>query len=233
MEGFTIVDAGVLVIVLLSAILAYSRGFVRELFAILGWVAAAAAGFVFAPQVAPLVKQVPVIDGFLGDNCELSTIAGFFAVFAGTLIVVSIIMPLFASVVQRSALSGIDQGLGFLFGVARGLILVAVAFLVYNRMIAGDAVPVVDDSRSAQVFASVEQKLNDQVPTDAPGWVADRYNELVGQCGSAPVVIDGATAPAADAPAAAPAEPAAEGEGAATGDGTSGIGATGAKVVTP
>lgn len=48
MEGFTIVDAGVGVIILLSAVLAYSRGFVREVLAIGGWVAAAIAAFVFA-----------------------------------------------------------------------------------------------------------------------------------------------------------------------------------------
>ena len=45
MEGFTIVDAGVGVIILLSAVLAYSRGFVREVLAIGGWVAAAIAAF--------------------------------------------------------------------------------------------------------------------------------------------------------------------------------------------
>lgn len=199
MESFTIVDAAVVVIVLLSAILAYSRGFVRELFAILGWVVAGLAGFMFAKQAAPLVKQVPVLDKFLGDNCELSMIAGFFVVFALALIVVSILSPLFASIIQRSALSGVDQGLGFLFGVGRGVLLVAVAFLVYNRMLADAAVPMVDNSRSAAVFASLEAKLNDQVPTDAPGWLAGRYNELVGSCGTATTVAPATTeqAPAA------------------------------------
>ena len=193
MEGFTIVDAGVLVIVLMSAILAYSRGLVREIFAILGWVAAGAAGFMFAAQAAPLVKQIPVIDKFLGDNCELATIAGFFAVFAGALILVSIFTPLFSAIIQRSALSGVDQGLGFLFGVARGVLLVAVAFLVYDRLMADAAVPMVDNSRSAAVFSSVSAKLNEQVPSAAPGWIAQRYNDLVGVCGAATTVDPAAT----------------------------------------
>jgi membrane protein required for colicin V production len=179
--------------VLLSAILAYSRGLVREVFAILGWVAAGFAGFYFAAKAAPLIKQIPVLDKFLGDNCELSTIAGFFAVFAGALILVSIFTPLFSSIIQRSALSGVDQGLGFLFGVARGVLLVAVAFLVYNRLMAEAAVPMVDNSRSAAVFASVEAKLNEQVPSDAPGWIAQQYNELVGACGAETIVDPAAT----------------------------------------
>lgn len=194
MEGFTIIDAVVAVVIILSAILAYSRGVAREVLAILGWVAAAVLAFLFAPRVEPLIKQIPVLDKFLGDSCELSIIAAFAGVFALALIVMSILTPLFSSAVQRSALGGIDQGLGFLFGVLRGLVLVAVAFVVYDRAIANAALPVVDNSRSARVFASVEQSLDAQVPADAPAWIVARYNELVGDCG-APVqsVPDAAT----------------------------------------
>ena len=53
MEGFTLVDAGVAGIIVLSAILAYSRGFVREAMAIAGWVGAAFLAFLFAPQAQP------------------------------------------------------------------------------------------------------------------------------------------------------------------------------------
>jgi membrane protein required for colicin V production len=183
MEGFTIVDAVVAVVILLSAILAYSRGLVREVLAIAGWVAAAVLAFIFAPQAEPLIQQVPVLSDFLGDSCELSVIAAFATVFALSLVVVSIFTPLFASAVQRSALGGIDQGLGFLFGVLRGLILVAIAFVVYDRVVLNDTVPVVDDSRSAEVFASMQTALADAMPEDAPGWVVDRYEELVSSCG--------------------------------------------------
>ena len=41
MEGFTLVDAVVAGVIVLSAILAYSRGLVREGMAILGWILAA------------------------------------------------------------------------------------------------------------------------------------------------------------------------------------------------
>lgn len=182
MEGFTIVDAGVGVIVLLSAVLAYSRGFVREALAIGGWVAAAIAAFIFAPQAQPLVQQIPVLDRFLGDSCELSMIAAFAVVLALTLVVASIFIPLFASAVQRSALGGVDQALGFLFGALRGLVLVAVAFLVYERALAGSSIPVVDNSRSAEIFQDFEARLNEQMPADAPGWVVRKYEELVSSC---------------------------------------------------
>src|SRR3990167_8663504 len=111
MEGFTLVDAGVAGIIVLSAILAYSRGFVRE--AMAGWVGAAFLAFLFAPSAQPLVKEIPVLGNFLGDSCELSIIAAFAAVFAIGLVLASLFTPLFSSVVQRSALGGLDQGLGF------------------------------------------------------------------------------------------------------------------------
>lgn len=199
MEGFTIVDAVVAVVIVLSAILAYSRGVVREIFAILGWVAAAWLAYSFAAQAEPLVKQIPVLSDFLGDSCELSMIAAFALVFAVTLIIMSIFTPLFSSVVQRSALGGVDQALGFLFGVARGLLLVAIAFIVYHQAMANAAVPVVDKSRSASVFAKFQQSIASQMPSDAPGWVVQRYEHLVGSCPTAGTDVTPTTAPAAPA----------------------------------
>ena len=199
MEGFTIVDAVVAAIILMSAILAYSRGLVREVLAIAGWIAAAVLAFIFAPQAEPLIKQIPVLDKFLGDSCELSIIAAFAGVFALALIVMSIFTPLFSSAIQRSALGGIDQGLGFLFGVLRGILLVAVAFVVYSRVLTGSTVPVVDKSQSAKIFASLEQRLNQEVPQDAPGWILARYQELVGDCGApTSTAVDTGTAGASD-----------------------------------
>lgn len=184
MDGFTIIDGIVAVVIILSAVLAYSRGFVREVLSIGGWVLAAIAAYVFAPMVEPLMKEVPVLKDFLGPSCELAMIAAFAAVFAVALIVFSIFTPLFAGAVQRSALGGIDQGLGFLFGVARGAVLVAIAFIVYERVIVSDPIPMVDDSRTAVVFAQVSEAIDEQIPTDAPGWIADQYDALIGKCSS-------------------------------------------------
>lgn len=196
MQGFNLVDGGVAVVIVLSAILAYSRGFVREMMAIVGWVGAAILAFLLAPTVQPLVKEIPVINKFLADSCELSIIAAFALTFAVGLVIASLFTPLFASVVQRSVLGGLDAGLGFLFGVARGALLVAVAFLVFNRAVAPDTLPMVHESRSAQIFASFQTSLESSVPTDAPSWIVARYNELTATC-----AIPGATPAATPAPA--------------------------------
>lgn len=195
MEGFTLIDAVVAGVIVLSAILAYSRGLVREAMAIVGWIGAAFLAFLFAPAVQPLVKELPVVGEFLGDSCELSIIAAFAVVFAVGLVVAALFTPLLSSAIHRTALGGLDQALGFLFGVARGAILVAVAFLVYDRAIASDSIPMVDNSRSAKVFASFQDNLDAQIPTDAPGWIVARYNDLTEVC------VAGAPVEAAPAPA--------------------------------
>jgi len=182
-EGFTIIDGVVAVVIILSALLAYSRGFVRETLSIAGWVAAAVLAFMFAGQAEPLVREIPILGDFIKDSCELARIAAFAAVFAVGLIVMSLITPLFSSIVQRSALGGIDQGLGFLFGVARGALLVGVALVVYDRVVTDQAVPMIDDSRTARIFAKMQDSINDSIPEDAPAWVVSRYEQLVGDCG--------------------------------------------------
>lgn len=211
MEGFTLIDGIVAAVIVLSAILAYSRGLVREAMAIAGWIGAAVLAYVFAPQAEPLIKELPVVGAFLAESCELSIIAAFAAVFALGLVVMSLFTPLFSSAVQRSVLGGLDQALGFLFGVVRGVLLVAVAFIVYDRAVATDTVPMVDNSRSAKVFASFQDSLNKTVPEDAPGWIVERYEELTGTCGAPSQPVDPAAPPAPEgAPAqTAPAEPAA------------------------
>lgn len=182
MDGFTYVDAIVAGVILLSALLAYARGFTREALAIAGWVAAAVVGFIFAPAAEPLIRQVPVLGDFLGDSCELSVIAAFAAVFAVALVIASIFTPLMASLVQRSALSPVDQGLGFLFGVARGVVLVALGFFLYNTVVVSEPIAVVDGSRSSAVFTAVSARIADNDPTQALGWLTERYNSLVSVC---------------------------------------------------
>ncbi|NBD28581.1 MAG: CvpA family protein [Alphaproteobacteria bacterium] len=182
MGEFTLIDGIVAVVIVLSSLLAYSRGFVREALAIAGWIVAAVLAFIFADQVQPLVRQIPVLGEFIGDSCELSIIAAFAAVFAVVLVIVSIFTPLFSSLVQRSVLGGLDQGVGFLFGALRGILLVAVAFFVYDTILESQNVEMVEDSRAKAVFGNFTDRLQSEDPEQALGWITTQYEQLVGGC---------------------------------------------------
>ena len=183
MEGFTIVDGVVALIIVVSALLAYSRGLVREGLAIAGWILAAVLAFIFAPQVQPLVKEVPVVGELISDSCELLMIAGAAAIFTVVLVIAALFTPLFSSLIQRSALGGLDQGLGFLFGVARGILLIAIAFFVYETVVTSQDIATIDDSRSARVFGKMTGTIEERDPEQALGWITLQYEELVSTCG--------------------------------------------------
>lgn len=184
MDGFTIVDGAVAAVILISAILAYSRGLVREAMAIVGWVAAAVLAFTFAGAVEPLVREIPYVGDILGDSCELAVIAAFAIVFALALVLTSFFTPLLSGAIRQSVLGPFDQGLGFIFGVLRGVLLVAVAFVVYDRVTVNEGIPAVEQSRSASVFGRAQGSIEGQIPEDAPGWILSRYEALVGECGA-------------------------------------------------
>ncbi|MEO1550993.1 MAG: CvpA family protein [Pseudomonadota bacterium] len=193
MEGFTLVDGGALFILAVSAVLAYSRGLVREVMSILGWVIAAAVAFVFAPDVEPLVYEIPLLSDIIQENCVIATLAAFALVFVVALIVVSIFTPLVSGAIQNSALGPLDQGLGFLFGLARGALLILVALIVYERLISGaGGIPMIDDSKTVEVMAEAQLILSEQIPNNAPAWVVERFEQLTSGC-NAPV--PGAPAP--------------------------------------
>ena len=184
MEDFTIVDGGVAIIIVMSALLAYARGMVREVTAIAGWIAAAVLAFVFADIAKPLVRQIPYLGDMLGDSCELLILTSFAIIFAGALLIVSLFTPLFSSLVQKSIFGGFDQMLGFLFGVGRGIILVAVAFFIYFTIMPNQDIVSLETSRSAIIFESYISDVQDQNPEAALGWVRNQYDQLVGMCSS-------------------------------------------------
>ena len=68
----------ILGILLVSAVLAYARGLVREIMSIASWIAAA---FVAGVPVKPLIKEIPAI-GPIFRRPQLGIIASFAAVFA-------------------------------------------------------------------------------------------------------------------------------------------------------
>lgn len=185
METFTLVDGIVAILIVMSALLAFSRGFTREVMAIAGWIVAALLAFNFAGPARPLVQQIPYVGDFLGENCQLLMIVAFAIVLALALMVASLFTPLFSSLIQRTFLGGPDQALGFVFGVVRGVVLVAVCFLVYHLALGGgNGVEMIDNSRSMAIFNKYASSLREQDPSMAVSWFNDRANTLLSGCGA-------------------------------------------------
>ncbi len=191
---FTVVDAGVAVITLLSGILAYSRGFTREMFAIGGWAAAAVAAFFLAPVLEPLIREAPVVGSYLAASCVISMIVAFTIVVAAALLILSMFTPLVSGLVLDSMLAPIDRMLGFLFGVLRGLVLIAVVFLIYTNLSGVEAWPPLDNAASRTAFEESAALLEQNLPDSVPDWFGLRIDALMINCAD---ILPAATSPEA------------------------------------
>ena len=182
MESLNIVDGIVIVIVLISAILAYARGLTREIMAIMGWVFSSILAFVFAPLTTPLIKEIPLLGPILADSCELAIIAAFASVFALSLLIFSFFTPLLSAVINKTRLTRIDQALGFVFGILRGLFLIAITLFAYLAILGDNTIPQIDASKSALIFEDMIASIKAQNPERALGWIIEKYEVLVNTC---------------------------------------------------
>jgi membrane protein required for colicin V production len=165
---FTMLDAILVIVVLISAILAMIRGFTREVFSIGSWVAAAAVTYFFWDEVRPYVQRY-VED----ENLSLGvTIAGLFFI---TLLTVSLITMRISDFVLDSRAGPLDRTLGFIFGSARGLILVVIAVLFLNFFIAEERQPEwIALAKSKPWLDALGSDLMNRLPDDPEAEIMER-----------------------------------------------------------
>ena len=182
MTDFNIVDGVILAIIIVSALLAYSRGLVRELMSIAAWIIAAVLAYLFAPKVMPFIQEIPYVGPILSDSCELAILASFAAVFAVSLMLVSFFTPLLSVVINKTALNKPDQALGFIFGVLRGIALIAISFFAYQTILSTGTFIILEESQSARVFGGMADDIAEKNPEKALGWLTLQYEQLVSVC---------------------------------------------------
>lgn len=118
------VDLAVIAVLLLAALLAFTRGLVAEVLSMGAWVGAALAALYALPVVLPLVQP------HIGVPMLAYAVSGV-GVFVVALVVLTVVGNRVAQGVQNSSLSAVDRSLGFLFGLAKGAILASVAYLFF------------------------------------------------------------------------------------------------------
>lgn len=190
--NFTLVDGGVAFVVVVSAVMAYSRGVTREVLAIAGWAVAGAAAMVLTPMAEPLIREIPVVGDFLRSSCVLSVIVTFTVLMALGLLIMAVFTPLFSSMVRESAIGVIDRVLGFVFGVARGALLVVVAYMLYHAMSgAGETWAGLAEAGTYPFIQQASDAIQQALPSELPPWLGDRIDAMM-----APCAVSGEVAPA-------------------------------------
>jgi membrane protein required for colicin V production len=166
----TSVDLAVLAVMFLSALLAFSRGLVREVLSIGAWVGAAVVAMTCLPAVRPFLEPY-------APSPEWTDPAGYILLFLVSLIVLSLVAKAIGGAVRSSAIGGIDRTLGLVFGLARGAALAIVVYIVACMAIPPERWPEpVLESRSLPyiytgaewVARQIPQEYRPQIPSPPP-----------------------------------------------------------------
>jgi membrane protein required for colicin V production len=156
----TLLDVILLLVMLISGLLAMIRGFMREVLSIAAWIIAALVTLYAYPRLLPVVK------GYFSSNIVANGVA-IGGVFLLTLLVVSIATVRISDLVLDSRVGALDRTLGFLFGLARGLIIVVVAFVFFAWLVPDRSQPEwVRTAKSKVVLQSTGQWLMSMLPDD-------------------------------------------------------------------
>lgn len=201
---FTILDLVIIAVLILSALFAAWRGFTREVLSIGAWVGAAVIMFLAGPTAVQFAQAYV-------DNETIAKIAAYAAIFILGLIPLSYISFRIAEGVQDSAIGPVDRLLGFVFGAARGLVVLGIGYLVFVSLVSEARMP--DWFKEARLRPLMESSgkviaslLPDREKTTKPG----EEDAIIGGKPKRPA--DPAVDPAAEPvetsePAPAPAKP--------------------------
>jgi membrane protein required for colicin V production len=142
----TIFDGIVIGVILFSAVLAMVRGFSREILSIVSWGGSAVAAYYLYSLLVPYALH------YTADTLI-------------ALIIISFITIRIADFIIDSRIGALDRTLGFLFGAARGLLLMVVVVAFWNWLVAPPARPEwVNSAKSKPFLDSLVEKLKSALP---------------------------------------------------------------------
>ncbi|HTZ01651.1 MAG TPA: CvpA family protein [Xanthobacteraceae bacterium] len=167
----TLLDIILIVVMLISGLLAMVRGFMREVLSITAWILAAAATLYSYGKLIPYAKEY-----FNSDIVAAVAVVG--GVFLITLLVVSVLTIRISDMVLDSRVGALDRTLGFLFGLARGLIIVVVAFVFFNWLVPERSQPNwVKNAKSLVVLKRTGDSLISMLPEDPENTILKRLKK--------------------------------------------------------
>jgi len=157
----TLVDYGILLVLVLSCVLSTLRGITRELLGLIGWVVSILVANFTAPQIEDPIVDLLQIKG-------LGAALAWALPFAASVVVWFILASVMAPALTRVGFASLDRWLGVLFGIIRGFGLVLIVFVIAVFGTDGEEnLPkIVKDSHSTPLLSRSAHYFSDFVPED-------------------------------------------------------------------
>ena len=152
------VDLAILAAIGVSGLIGWVRGLVREVLGVGAWALAAWAAFVWYDALEPLALR------YVG-NPDIAGPAAFGVLFVGALVVLSVLASVISRAVRESVFASVDGTLGLAFGLVRGVLLLAVAYIGVGMLLPVERwPPPVQEARALPYIEEVATRLAGMVP---------------------------------------------------------------------
>lgn len=172
--AINVTDVVVVLVLLVSGIFAFFRGFVHELMAVVSWIGAAIITLYAFPLAQPEIRKLvaaPLI-------ADIGTGVGLYL---AVLIVLSILTRIVSRRVRDSALGPLDRSLGLLFGFLRGAVLISIAWLALAWVLPREDHPAwITEARSLPLIQQGSVILVSLVPERLSGQAAEAFQDMGG-----------------------------------------------------
>jgi membrane protein required for colicin V production len=182
-----IIDILVLLVLALSALIAFLRGFIREVLTIIGVLGGMVAAYYAGPHLLPIMEGWLGVDPNAEDPQKLfdiipyTYVAAFLAygsIFVIVVVILSIISHMIAEAVKSVGLGAIDRTLGVVFGLARGILLLGILYLPVHLTIEQETRDGwFEGARSHVYIEMTAEVISGYLPEEAKQGIEDQVEE--------------------------------------------------------
>ena len=186
-----VVDIIGLIIIIISVLLSYSRGLIRECFTIISWILSFFSTIQFGPMILPLILGIPFIEEFLLGNCPLAIIISYIVTFVLSITFFSIliiVLNISRTTDNQSMLSIFDKFGGILFGFIRSIIILLL-ILIFTQDLLPDfnfKSEINNSIKKSMIFNFLEPSkiyISEIIYENGEKWLKTTYNFVLNnQC---------------------------------------------------
>lgn len=185
-----IVDIVVGAVVLISALISFMRGFIREVLTIIGVVGGILAAYFIGPSFIPIVngwygiengaEEIPKIMDLIPLDIA-AAVTAYAIIFLVVVAVLSVASHFLAAGAKAVGLGPVDRTLGVIFGIARALVLLGLLYIPFQYMKTEDKEKLFAESKTHIFVEKTSSFLHSFFPggddVDIPQSAEDRFKK--------------------------------------------------------
>ena len=162
-------DVIILVLIFISALFAFFRGFSLELLSISVWIISFFGSYAYGNNLVNFFNKIV-------NNILISTAISYVLAFLIIFVIFSFLTRKFSVFIKDSYVGLIDKSLGFIFGILRGYVIVGLCFFLFDYFYNGKKLEFIDNSKIIPVikitnneifrFLKIDNKYSENLSTE-------------------------------------------------------------------